>query len=145
MGLGTLGLVTALAVAGASPVFKNTFGGSAAPEKKTETRHIGKASTDSRTEGRQIAGIMATRSDVLARASRNRVAARIPAAANLADLPVLYGYHNVDNTWMTLSGRPGGFFAFHAAENPTLMELKTEEDKPMTACYADGKFYRELL
>lgn len=141
MGLGTLGLVTALAVAGASPVLKTTFGGVAGPENKTETRHIGKASTDSRTEGRQIAGIMATRSDVLARASRNRVAARIPAAVNLADFPVLYGYHNVDNTWMTLSGRPGGFFAFHAAENPTLMELKTEEDKPMTACYADGKFY----
>ncbi|GEM_PF-6251537 len=141
MGLGTLGLVTALAVAGASPVLKTTFGGVAGPEKKTETRHLGKTTTDSRTDGRQIAGIMASRSDVLARNSRNRVAARIPAAVNLADFPVLYGYHNNDNTWQTLSSLPGGFFAFHAAENPTLMDLKADAERPMTACYAKGKFY----
>ena len=141
MGLGTLGLVTALAVAGASPVLKTTFGGTNGQEKKTETRHIGQATADSRTPHRNVAGTMATRSDVLARAARSRVAARIPAAANLADFPVLYGYHNNDGTWQSMSPLPGGFFAFHAAEGTNLMELRTEDDRPMAACYANGKFY----
>lgn len=139
--LGVLGLAAALGVAAASPTLKTAFRGTGSPEDKTETRHLGQAVTGLLVDGRQTGESMSTRGEILKCRGSHKAPARIAAAANLADFPVLYGYHINDGTWNTLSTLPGGFFAFHASENPLLMELKTESVPPMSACYAKGKFY----
>lgn len=140
-GLGALGLAAALAVAGASPTLRTALRGGSTSGEKTETRHIGQAATGLLIDGQLKGAGASARGGIQSPRVARGVPARIPAAANLADFPVLYGYHNADDTWQTLSRLPGGFFAFHAAEGASLMQLETEADKPMAACYAKGKFY----
>lgn len=69
--------------------------------------------------------------------------ARIPAASNLADAPLLYGFNYTEDNWQSITKSPRQIFSFHGAAG---MELLQESafgaiDNPMSACYSNGKFY----
>lgn len=78
-----------------------------------------------------------------AKGSLNLIASRIPAAANLADYPLLFGLNSTDGTWQTLTTLPAGVFSFQPAAETELVAEATgaEFARPMAACYSNGKFY----
>lgn len=78
-----------------------------------------------------------------AKRSPSIVTSRIPAAANLADYPLLFGLNYTDGTWQTLSPLPAGVFSFQTAAETELVAtaIGAEFDRPMAACYGNGKFY----
>ncbi|MDE5796426.1 MAG: hypothetical protein K2H75_04895, partial [Muribaculaceae bacterium] len=78
-----------------------------------------------------------------AQSSRLLAPARIAAAANLADFPLLYGLNFRDNTWQTLTPLPSKVFSFQRANGTELVAESGETviESPMAACYGNGKFY----
>ncbi|MDE6670163.1 MAG: choice-of-anchor J domain-containing protein [Muribaculaceae bacterium] len=78
-----------------------------------------------------------------AQSSRLLAPARIAAAANLADFPLLYGLNFRDNTWQTLTSLPSKVFSFQRADGTELVAESGETviESPMAACYGNGKFY----
>lgn len=76
------------------------------------------------------------------RAPKKKSMERIPALANVADSIILYGLHNADGTWQTLSPLASKVYSFHAAPVVSYQEeTGTEIPRPMAAFYAKGKFY----
>lgn len=71
------------------------------------------------------------------------MASRIPAAANLADYPLLFGLNFKDGTWQTLSSLPSGVFSFQPVSGTELVAeaIGSQFDHPMAACYGNGNFY----
>ncbi len=68
---------------------------------------------------------------------------RIAAATNLADFPLLYGLNYRYDSWQTLSPLPSKVFSFQSANAPELVAESGETviERPMAACYGNGKFY----
>lgn len=78
-----------------------------------------------------------------AQSSRILAPARIAAATNLADFPLLYGLNYRDNTWQTPTSLPSKVFSFQCADGTELVAESGETviEQPMAACYGNGKFY----
>ncbi len=88
--------------------------------------------------------VLSERADKVAKQMRKaQKPNRIPALPAYADMPLLYAYNYMDNTWLTVSKLGDHIFSFHPgeiitynAETPAL-----NIDTPMAACYANGNFY----
>lgn len=145
VGLGLFGVAAAISLA-AVPELKTTFGDKAEKAGASASKGVSfrpSSKYAAGPEGMKQWAEAGGASRGMTASTRNGVETqkRIASSVNLADYPLIHGFHHADGTWQTLSPLSNGVYNFHAAEGLELTPELSVVENPMTAVYAKGKYY----